>query len=379
MTARSRGSPCPAADVGSNRRRAQCGGDSHAFLDVVDRLRAHRRIWRGHLPAELEVDELHADRVRRGADALRVGDRALVEVVDDDLELGAGRAPRGRTSARRVPSSPPAPAAGIFAFRPAAIRCRKLHVAMPMRAGGSVWTSAPSAAEGRAVAMRGLARAPAPCFRKSRRWISMDYFRPWLPASAGRINAVRGQYMPGACRLNTRIIVDTTARASSRLRYDGRNGYARLDRRSAAPLDRQSPSRLRSQRGRLQHRLGHSRLPRRRGRVEAAAAGHDPAFRTQEAVYRRYWARAYAGWPRLTAAAPNAAHRAFAAWEAAGTLFRLVTQNVDRLHQRAGSRAVIDLHGRLDVVVCLSCGDRSHAPPCRRRWLPPIRSGGRRP
>jgi len=83
------------------------------------------------------------------------------------------------------------------------------------------------------------------------------------------------------------------------------------------------------------------------------------AFRTQEAVYRRYWARAYAGWPRLTAAAPNAAHRAFAAWEAAGTLLHIVTQNVDRLHQRAGSRAVIDLHGRLDVVVCLSCGART--------------------
>ena len=83
------------------------------------------------------------------------------------------------------------------------------------------------------------------------------------------------------------------------------------------------------------------------------------AFRTQYAVYRRYWARAYAGWPRLTAAAPNAAHRAFAAWEAAGSLSQLVTQNVDRLHQRAGSRAVIDLHGRLDVVVCLNCGDVS--------------------
>ena len=83
------------------------------------------------------------------------------------------------------------------------------------------------------------------------------------------------------------------------------------------------------------------------------------AFRTQEPIYRRYWARAYAGWSRFTAAAPNAAHRAFAAWEAAGTLVQLVTQNVDRLHQRAGSRAVIDLHGRLDVVVCLSCGDRT--------------------
>ena len=83
------------------------------------------------------------------------------------------------------------------------------------------------------------------------------------------------------------------------------------------------------------------------------------AFRSQDAVYRRYWARAYSGWPRLTAASPNAAHRAFAAWEAAGALCQLVTQNVDGLHQRAGSRAVIDLHGRLDVVFCLGCGERT--------------------
>ena len=83
------------------------------------------------------------------------------------------------------------------------------------------------------------------------------------------------------------------------------------------------------------------------------------AFRTDEAVYRRYWARAYAGWARFTGAAPNEAHRAFAAWEDAGTLVQVVTQNVDRLHQRAGSRAVVDLHGRLDAVVCLGCGDRT--------------------
>ena len=82
-------------------------------------------------------------------------------------------------------------------------------------------------------------------------------------------------------------------------------------------------------------------------------------FRTQEAVYRRYWARAYAGWPRFTAAAPGAAHHAFAAWERSGTLACLVTQNVDGLHQRAGSRSVIDLHGRLDEVVCLGCGART--------------------
>jgi NAD-dependent SIR2 family protein deacetylase len=83
------------------------------------------------------------------------------------------------------------------------------------------------------------------------------------------------------------------------------------------------------------------------------------AFRTQDAVYRRYWARAYAGWPRFTTAGPNDAHRAFAAWERAGTLQQLVTQNVDRLHQRAGSRAVLDLHGRLDIVLCLGCGERT--------------------
>ena len=84
------------------------------------------------------------------------------------------------------------------------------------------------------------------------------------------------------------------------------------------------------------------------------------AFRTEEPVYRRYWARAYAGWPRFTGAGPNDAHRAFAAWEGAGTLLQLVTQNVDRLHQRAGSRTVLDLHGRLDVVVCLGCGARTN-------------------
>ena len=83
------------------------------------------------------------------------------------------------------------------------------------------------------------------------------------------------------------------------------------------------------------------------------------AFRTDESTYRRYWARAFAGWPRFTAAEPGAAHRALAAWEQTGSVARLVTQNVDGLHQRAGHRDVIDLHGRLDVVVCLTCRDRT--------------------
>ena len=83
------------------------------------------------------------------------------------------------------------------------------------------------------------------------------------------------------------------------------------------------------------------------------------AFRTQQSTYRRYWARAFAGWPRFTAAEPGAAHRALASWERTGSVARLITQNVDGLHQRAGQRDVIDLHGRLDVVVCLTCRDRT--------------------
>jgi NAD-dependent SIR2 family protein deacetylase len=75
-------------------------------------------------------------------------------------------------------------------------------------------------------------------------------------------------------------------------------------------------------------------------------------------VYRRYWARSSVGWPRFLQAQPNGAHAALARLEAAGRLALLVTQNVDGLHQRAGSREVIDLHGRLDNVTCQGCGAR---------------------
>ncbi len=82
------------------------------------------------------------------------------------------------------------------------------------------------------------------------------------------------------------------------------------------------------------------------------------AFCGDPQTYRRYWARSSIGWPRFRAARPNGAHSALARLEAAGLLSMLVTQNVDGLHQRAGSRAVVDLHGRLDEVVCLDCGLR---------------------
>jgi len=70
---------------------------------------------------------------------------------------------------------------------------------------------------------------------------------------------------------------------------------------------------------------------------------------------QRYWARSLVGWPRFRRARPNGAHAALARLEAEGRIELLVTQNVDRLHQAAGQRRVVDLHGRLDVVRCMSC------------------------
>lgn len=72
---------------------------------------------------------------------------------------------------------------------------------------------------------------------------------------------------------------------------------------------------------------------------------------------QRYWARSQVGYPEFMRAQPNAAHQVLARWEAQGRVVGLITQNVDRLHQRAGHQRVIDLHGRLDQVVCMSCGD----------------------
>ena len=73
------------------------------------------------------------------------------------------------------------------------------------------------------------------------------------------------------------------------------------------------------------------------------------------AAQRRYWARSHVGWARMARAEPNAGHRALAELERAGVLRGLITQNVDGLHTAAGSRAVIDLHGRIADVVCVGC------------------------
>ncbi|MCC5902574.1 MAG: NAD-dependent protein deacetylase [Halomonas sp.] len=79
-------------------------------------------------------------------------------------------------------------------------------------------------------------------------------------------------------------------------------------------------------------------------------------FMASVAVRQRYWARALVGFKAMREAHVSGAHRALAALESMGHIELLVTQNVDRLHQRAGSRKVVDLHGRADIVACMSCG-----------------------
>ena len=78
-------------------------------------------------------------------------------------------------------------------------------------------------------------------------------------------------------------------------------------------------------------------------------------FVEKESTRRRYWARSAIGWPRMAGAKPNAAHDALARLESAGHLTGLVTQNVDRLHHKAGSLRVLELHGALAEVRCLDC------------------------
>ena len=76
----------------------------------------------------------------------------------------------------------------------------------------------------------------------------------------------------------------------------------------------------------------------------------DPVFR------QRYWARNHVGWRHMDETLPNAGHRALAALEHAGVVSGVITQNVDLLHTKAGSRTVVNLHGTYAEVICLDCG-----------------------
>jgi NAD-dependent SIR2 family protein deacetylase len=80
-------------------------------------------------------------------------------------------------------------------------------------------------------------------------------------------------------------------------------------------------------------------------------------FRSGPQAQRRYWSRAFTGWQHMGGAVPNDGHRALVELERLGAIRGLITQNVDGLHTRAGSERVIDLHGRIDEVVCLDCAD----------------------
>ncbi|UQA55260.1 NAD-dependent protein deacetylase [Polyangium aurulentum] len=106
-----------------------------------------------------------------------------------------------------------------------------------------------------------------------------------------------------------------------------------------------------------------SGIPDYRG-PETARRARNPMqarqFLAEPTARARYWARSMLGWPRIDAARPNDAHRALAALERSSALTGVITQNVDGLHQAAGSLRVVELHGALARVRCLDCG--AHEP-----------------
>ncbi len=105
-----------------------------------------------------------------------------------------------------------------------------------------------------------------------------------------------------------------------------------------------------------------SGIPDYRGPTGRARRAEPMTYQTfvgSAAARQRYWARSHVGWRHVARAAPNAGHRAVAELERRGLMAGTITQNVDGLHTAAGARQVIELHGRLDQVLCLACGRRS--------------------
>ncbi len=104
-----------------------------------------------------------------------------------------------------------------------------------------------------------------------------------------------------------------------------------------------------------------SGIPDYRGPT-GGARRHPPmtyqAFVGDPQARHRYWERSFLGWRQIAAARPNAGHRAVAALQRLGRVDGVITQNVDGLHQAAGAARVVELHGGLDRVVCLTCGAR---------------------
>jgi NAD-dependent SIR2 family protein deacetylase len=92
------------------------------------------------------------------------------------------------------------------------------------------------------------------------------------------------------------------------------------------------------------------------GQARRASPMSYDVFLRDPLARQRYWARSFLGWRLMASAAPNDGHRAVAELQAYGALAGIVTQNVDGLHQAAGARGVVELHGGLDQVICLYCG-----------------------
>ncbi|MGW0103581.1 NAD-dependent protein deacetylase [Nocardia sp. NPDC003354] len=113
-----------------------------------------------------------------------------------------------------------------------------------------------------------------------------------------------------------------------------------------------------------------SGIPDYRG-PSGASRRHTPMtyqeFTRDPLARRRYWARSHLGWQTIARAAPNEGHRAVARLQAAGLLGGIITQNVDGLHTAAGATGVIELHGRLDEVTCLDCGNATGREELHRR------------
>ncbi|NJD35648.1 MAG: NAD-dependent protein deacetylase [Betaproteobacteria bacterium] len=106
----------------------------------------------------------------------------------------------------------------------------------------------------------------------------------------------------------------------------------------------------------------------REGNWKGAQPVSHQDFLRLESIRQRYWARSFLGWPTVARAAPGRGHRALVQLERAGRIDLIITQNVDGLHQKAGSAKLLELHGGLAAVICLSCRHR-HPRAMVQDWL----------
>lgn len=99
-------------------------------------------------------------------------------------------------------------------------------------------------------------------------------------------------------------------------------------------------------------------------------------FLADPAARHEYWRQKSEAHRGFADARPNRGHVALAKWEAAGKLRGVITQNIDELHQHAGSREVLELHGTARKIACLDCSARYEAGPLVAEFfavqIPPV-------